>query len=619
MGKPHSKKIQFSITKLYYCFTLLIIFVTFAIAFWISTEQYYKHLVQKRLTFESEGTQIAYRFSEKLGVTEYVISYFVNTIQDSNDFSYDNINWLISDKVEDYKYDVIAWTFLNYVNENLHLKALSHVDNIIATNIDYGESRPNIVNADSKNEKLIFGKRSIGLISKSKVLPIAMKMHDKDNNFKGYISAGLDLDKLNQTLDDVTPCSISYILLDKEFDYITSSMHLSRSQMHILQKKLHQFAQYGIDQQYIQNPLKFQQNVYHYLRKMDNYPFYILVGEEGNFYYEKYKSYIIPEIFRNILVGVIFATALIFLSYSVVKPVLELSEDAAAISEGNSIKKGRFYNAEEFNLLYRQLSNIEDMASKLVQKELEAKEVNNKLKIANSMIRSNISFMTHELKNPNYSIIGFSDLVKKDNLDDASKDALQMIKEAAEYQSGQIQYFLDLFSFQSSGRSMKKAFIDLSYLIHWNIAMLKNMADERHILIEKRLSKNLPYFLCDGIMFGQMLQNLLSNSIKYNNENGKITIIAEVVEKGRNACPHLRITIEDDGIGISPKNQRKIFSKFKRSDEHSDSSTNSNSKVIGHGIGLAYVKKCVLEHEGTITIQSALGKGAKFILEFPFC
>ena len=157
MGNPHSKKFQFSITKLYYCFTLLIIFVTFIIAFWISTEQYYKHLVQKRLIFESESTQIAYRFAEKLGVTEYVISYFANKIQDSDDFSYDNINWLISDKVEEYKYDVIAWTFLNYVDQNLHLKALSHVDTAITTDINYGKHRPNIINTSTEDEKLIFG------------------------------------------------------------------------------------------------------------------------------------------------------------------------------------------------------------------------------------------------------------------------------------------------------------------------------------------------------------------------------------------------------------------------------------------------------------------------------
>lgn len=612
-------KFSISIIKLYFCFSFLVIIFTAITAFWISAQSYHKNVIRKEAKLEYELTKLVYRLREKLGTTEYLLSLFIQRIEDSNNFSLENIKWLIRDDPQKYKNNVIAWTFLNYIDENLMLRAVSNPKYPIAENIDYGNSRKKIANTLQGNEKTLFDKRGIGVVSKAEILPMAMKLIDKQGLFHGLISVGIDLNKLNSSMQAIISGFVSFIILDEDMDFISSpkisdALMFENDQFKRKIKQL--YIENGFDNTFddaivAKLPASFTLNnhVYSHIAKLDDYPFYLIIGEERDFYYNKYRQQTIPEIFRNILIGAIFAGVLIFLSYTVIKPIMQLSEDAEKISKGKKIDEDRVYFSQEFSLLGKQLSRIQDMATKLIAKEKESKQINKQLKAANSLIRSNISFMTHELRNPNSSIIGFASLIEHTNLSKVQKESLEMINKAAHYQNSQIQYFLDLFEFQVSGRKLKKEFVDLKYLLHWSVAMLKNMADERKIKIHTTVSSNLPYFLCDAIMFGQMLQNLVGNSIKYNNEYGNIyiTIGVKYKEKAHKKLV-LQIIVEDDGIGISKGNQKCIFSKFKR--------ISSNTSKIGHGIGLAYVKKCVLAHQGDIKLNSALGKGVKFTLEF---
>lgn len=614
------KKFRISIVKLYFCFSFLVIIFTAITAFWISAQSYSKNLIKKDAKLEYELTKLSYRLKEKLGTTEYLLSLFVQRIRDSDDFSPENIKWLIRDDPQNYKNNVVAWTFLNYIDKDLILRAVSNPDYPITKVIEYGIKRPKIASSLKNDMRTVFDKRSTGVVSRADILPMAMKLTDNSGNIHGLLSVGIDLDKLNSSIRAVVSGFVSFIMLDEDMDFISSPglSNASLLENDQVKRKLKQLYNSGLLEENSNNkshivklPVSFNVDgyVYSHITKLDDYPFYLIVGEERDFYYNKYRQEVIPEIFRNILVGAIFAGLLIFLSYIVIKPIMDLSEDAEKISKSRKINEKREYLTQEFNLLAKQFGRIQDMASKLITKEKEAKETNKKLKAANSLIRSNISFMTHELKNPNASILGFASLIDDKGMNKVSEESLQMIKEAANYQNSQIQYFLDLFEFQVSGRKLKKEFVDVKYLVNWSVAMLKNMADERKIKIHTKIDDNLPFFLCDGIMFGQMLQNLISNSIKYNNEYGNIHITVEMKQSNMasKGCM-LQIMVEDDGIGISKEDQKIIFAKFKRID--------LSSSKLGHGIGLAYVKKCIIAHCGEIKLKSALGKGAKFTLEF---
>ncbi len=107
----------------------------------------------------------------------------------------------------------------------------------------------------------------------------------------------------------------------------------------------------------------------------------------------------------------------------------------------------------------------------------------------------------------------------------------------------------------------------------------------------------------DKEKMGQVLKNILSNAAKYSPVGGLIRVVGEVL------TDHYQISIEDQGIGMTPENVDKIFDKFYRVDA-------SDSAIEGTGLGMTVVKHIVEAHGGTIRIESEFGKGTnvKFVI-----
>jgi len=107
--------------------------------------------------------------------------------------------------------------------------------------------------------------------------------------------------------------------------------------------------------------------------------------------------------------------------------------------------------------------------------------------------------------------------------------------------------------------------------------------------------------------FTNVIFNLMDNAVKYRRQDAQL----ELKLSTWNENDHLCISIQDNGIGIKKDDIKKIFEKFYR--VH----TGNLHDVKGFGLGLAYVKKIITEHKGTITAESEIGIGTKFIIKMP--
>lgn len=217
--------------------------------------------------------------------------------------------------------------------------------------------------------------------------------------------------------------------------------------------------------------------------------------------------------------------------------------------------------------------------------------------------------VTHDLRSPLNSILGYSDLIAKTNLTAKQNKYLHQLKRSSDYTVRLVNDLLD-FSRLEAGKILIEG---LPFIPKKTVEDAVQGAipspDSKQLRIEVSLEPSLENtFISDPFRLHQILTNLISNAYKFT-ESGGITIRGKIIEafEGRS----LEISIQDSGVGISKKQQKMIFQEFAQVE-------NTDGKIHkGFGLGLAISKKlCNLLH-GTIKVKSELGKGSTFILIIP--
>ena len=135
--------------------------------------------------------------------------------------------------------------------------------------------------------------------------------------------------------------------------------------------------------------------------------------------------------------------------------------------------------------------------------------------------------------------------------------------------------------------------------------MVRPRAKEKHIRISTFLPTDLPLILGDPGKFSQILLNLLTNGIKYTHDNGNVSVEA------RPSGDFVEIWVNDTGIGISKEDQEKVFQRFTQID------SSATRLQGGTGLGLAIVRELIELHDGSIRVQSKLGRGSSFVFTMP--
>jgi signal transduction histidine kinase len=216
--------------------------------------------------------------------------------------------------------------------------------------------------------------------------------------------------------------------------------------------------------------------------------------------------------------------------------------------------------------------------------------------------------MTHELKTPVSSISLASQMLNDPSLTKSTDMILQLsgiIKDETKRLSQQIDKVLQMSIFEKESAALKLKEMDINELILNIAGNFAIKVESKGGTIETDLNAEDPYACVDEVHFTNIIYNLMDNALKYSNG----TLLLKVNtwnEKGK-----LLISVEDNGIGIKKGNLKRIFDKFYRIP------TGSVHNVKGFGLGLAYVKKVVTDHKGTIRAESELNIGTKFIISIP--
>lgn len=229
------------------------------------------------------------------------------------------------------------------------------------------------------------------------------------------------------------------------------------------------------------------------------------------------------------------------------------------------------------------------------------------------MLQRFIGDLSHDLRTPLSVIKTSTYLIRKLKAD---PDKVTRHLAALDAQADQLQrIFDDLLHMSRLDRDTTDynfAWRDPSEVIQMVVADQAEKARAKQLTVTLTLPDRLPRFLLDEQEFTRMLKNLLINAITYTPEGGRISVRASMLPApGQPAEELLAIIIEDNGIGIRPRDLPLIFERFYRAD------TARNTETGGAGLGLSIALKIAQAHRGTITVESAEGKGSCFSVHIP--
>ena len=220
-----------------------------------------------------------------------------------------------------------------------------------------------------------------------------------------------------------------------------------------------------------------------------------------------------------------------------------------------------------------------------------------------------ISNMTHELKTPLSTIAVASSSLTLDEVladRDKSKKLSEIIKRQNRLLNQMIDQVLDISALERSGFSLNKEPVKVGFLFDEIVEAFRVNQAKKNVTVNM---KNLPdgdlVVYLDKFQITRVLNNLFSNAVKYNDKEPQINV--ELTVNGA----VLKITISDNGIGISKEEKEEVFTKFYRG-EH-----NLSRKIRGLGLGLYFVKRIVDAHGGTISLESTIGEGSTFTIDLP--
>ena len=294
--------------------------------------------------------------------------------------------------------------------------------------------------------------------------------------------------------------------------------------------------------------------------------------------------------------------------------LLDFQNDIDELNEitmsANNLMKNSFEITGELQLKTEEIAERKKIETAL-QRAKEAAETAN---IAKGRFLAN---MSHEFLTPLNAVIGFSQILLTQNAEDLDEKQIKYvsnIQDSGQHLLNMVKRVLELSKIESEIEELEMSEFDPTEELQNAFSMVQGSADKKNIYLSLDIQLKLPSIVADQKKFRQIVFNLLDNAVKFTADHGEIYLTADVVDGSKLKAQSrdsqhsdsdfepnrdwIQISVQDNGIGIKPEDQERIFSIFEQVD------TSTKRLFGGTGLGLAMSRKLVELHKGKIWVES---------------
>jgi signal transduction histidine kinase len=311
---------------------------------------------------------------------------------------------------------------------------------------------------------------------------------------------------------------------------------------------------------------------------------------------------------RTALVALITAlfvlVSIFFITRNIVNPIRQLTGVAERLSQGDYTAEIPVVSLGEVGQL---ATSFQNMVTAIQDRDKTLTMQNYELQEANRLKDVFLATMSHELRTPLNAIIGFSGIITMGGkLDEGNVQMVQRIRANSERLLALINDILEISRIESGRMVLVRDNVNVVELIEKLEGQMSVLADMKKIKFKTQLAPDVPQaVVADLDAMTKIITNLTSNAIKFTDEGGEVTLALS------SAGNELRIEVADTGIGIPAHMHELIFESFRQAD------SSTTRAYGGSGLGLSIVRQLCGVMNGTVRVQSEVGKGSTFTVELP--
>ncbi|MDR1015374.1 MAG: DUF3365 domain-containing protein [Coriobacteriales bacterium] len=243
----------------------------------------------------------------------------------------------------------------------------------------------------------------------------------------------------------------------------------------------------------------------------------------------------------------------------------------------------------------------------LEEQRIGLKEANDLLQSESQYKSDFLAIMSHELRTPLTSILAFAEICEESNGATSEKDrtAIREIKENGYVLLHMVNNILEVARIDAGKTELTCEWVDMVDLLSTVETSMRPLANKRQIEFETQVSPGTPLIYTDWEKLRRILENLVSNAVKFTQRGGSARVDVRPVAR------EIQIRVSDTGIGIKERDIPRVFEKFTQLDK------SSHRRYSGSGLGLAVVKELTEAMGGFVEVESAFKKGSTFIVHIP--